>query len=300
MITIFAMSIATIKVYGLINSDTFHVARCCAEDLFEKFPEKFHAPAVTAMLECEWREFIEEKKIEIRGDTWAYADSVMCFIDDNVVGNHGELLQWAQDEFNYEDYRPEPWYSAVAKEAYRDYFLRSERKFAYLNITIDGDNAGRLLFELMSDVCPKTSENFRCLCTGEKGSLSSGIRLTYQGSLLHRVVPNGWIQGGDIFQSRGDCGECVFGGGVFEDENFAIPHSRRGILGMANKGRHTNGSQFYITLQPTPWMDCQFVAFGKLVEGTELLQQMEGLSTFNERPRADCKVVSCGEFIPDD
>nr|XP_039265133.1 LOW QUALITY PROTEIN: probable inactive peptidyl-prolyl cis-trans isomerase-like 6 [Styela clava] len=290
---------AHMKIYGLLKSETFHIAKCCAEDLHRKFPDKFQEPFIKPMLECEWYQFVEEKKIEIGGDTWAYTDLVMCFVNENSVGNHKELLQWAQDEFNYEDFRPESLYAAMAQEAYTDYFINSERHFTYMDINIDGARAGQLLFELMSDICPKTCENFRALCTGEKGALPSGLNLTYENSQIHRIVPNGWIQGGDILHGRGDAGECIYGG-VFEDENFAIPHSSRGILGMANKGRHTNASQFYITLEPTPWMDCTYVAFGKVVEGTELLKRIENMSTFNERPKVECRIASCGEFIPID
>ncbi|CAG03607.1 unnamed protein product, partial [Tetraodon nigroviridis] len=118
------------------------------------------------------------------------------------------------------------------------------------------------MFELFSDYCPKTSKNFEALCTGEQGLTKSGIPLCYKDSLFHRVVPNGWVQGGDISpQRKGNGGESIYGP-TFEDECFGVPHIKRGILGMANKGPHSNGSQFYITLEPTPWMDRTYVAFG--------------------------------------
>ncbi|CAM4533077.1 unnamed protein product, partial [Lepidochelys olivacea] len=133
--------------------------------------------------------------------------------------------------------------------------------FVYLDIAIQEQPTGTLLFELYSDMCPKTCENFRSLCTGEAGTSRSGLELTYKESVFHRLVKNGWIQGGDITAGRGDGGESIYGP-TFEDENFSIPHNKKGILGMANKGRHSNGSQFYITLQPTPYMDKKYVAFG--------------------------------------
>lgn len=207
-----------------------------------------------------------------------------------------------------------------------------QRSHCFLEISIDKEPAGRLLIEvgitesviilskaqkynncnndlhwrcflqLFSDKVPKTSENFKQLCTGEKGnSDTSEYPLHYKNTLMHRIVPNGWIQAGDIWPPhKGNGGESVYGP-VFEgsvlhmqkytlfdrvcdrlviinysdcgyprmkmlrnvsDESFKVKHDKRGIIGMANKGRHTNGSQFYICLQPTPWMDTKYVAFG--------------------------------------
>uniref|UniRef100_H2Z9J3 PPIase cyclophilin-type domain-containing protein n=1 Tax=Ciona savignyi TaxID=51511 RepID=H2Z9J3_CIOSA len=292
-----AASATHIEVYGLLQTEAFHIAKCCAEDLKSKFDDKYAEPTIKSMLECEWDRFVEAKKIELKGDLWAYTESVLCFVNNNLIGNHKELLQWAQYDSNYEDFRPDALYSAMATEGYRDYFLNSDNEFVFMDISIDSEKSGRLLFELYSSICPKTCANFRSLCTGEKGSLPSGLQLNYSSSPIHRIVPNGWIQGGDILHGRGDGGESIYGE-VFEDENFAVPHDTRGVLGMANKGRHTAGSQFYITLQPSPWMNCQYVAFGRLIEGTELLKTMENLPTFNERPKVDCRISGCGKFVP--
>ncbi|KAK2890121.1 hypothetical protein Q8A73_018421 [Channa argus] len=153
-----------------------------------------------------------------------------------------------------------------------------------MDIEIAGEAVGRLLFELFSDICPKTSKNFEALCTGEQGLSQSGLTLCYKGCLFHRVVPNGWVQGGDISPKRkGNGGESIYGP-TFEDESFAVSHWKRGTLGMANKGPHTNGSQFYITLQPTQWMDKTYVAFGQVVEGFDILRRLEDATTCNERP----------------
>ncbi|KAF0023594.1 hypothetical protein F2P81_024224 [Scophthalmus maximus] len=147
---------------------------------------------------------------------------------------------------------------------------------------------------LFTDICPKTSKNFEDLCTGVQGLSQSGFPLCYKGSLFHRVVPGGWVQGGDISPERkGNGGESIYGP-TFEDESFAISHSKRGMLGMANKGPHRNGSQFYITLQPTMWMDRTYVAFGQMVEGVDVLKRLEEVPTCNDRPKYECKVTDCG------
>ncbi|XP_063773175.1 probable inactive peptidyl-prolyl cis-trans isomerase-like 6 isoform X2 [Pseudophryne corroboree] len=176
-------------------------------------------------------------------------------------------------------------------------YEKKKHVFVYIDIAILDKPIGRLLFEIYSDLYPKTCKNFQLLCTGEAGNSASGVKLHYKGSPFHRIVKNGWIQGGDILSGKGNEGESVFGD-TFEDENFAFSHNKRGILGMANKGRHSNGSQFYITLQATPYMDRKLVAFGQLVEGSEVLQKMEDIPTYNERPKLDCTVVDCGLFTP--
>ncbi|XP_059897540.1 probable inactive peptidyl-prolyl cis-trans isomerase-like 6 isoform X2 [Gadus macrocephalus] len=167
-----------------------------------------------------------------------------------------------------------------------------------MDIDIRSEGIGRLVFELFSNVCPKTCKNFRALCTGELGLSQGGLMLGYRGSLFHRVVPNGWIQGGDISPAgKGDGGESIYGP-YFEDESFAISHNKRGILGMANQGPHSNRSQFYITMQPAPWMDKSYVAFGQLVEGTDFMKKLEEVPTCNERPKQDCRVADCGVLEP--
>ncbi|XP_046691856.1 probable inactive peptidyl-prolyl cis-trans isomerase-like 6 [Silurus meridionalis] len=170
--------------------------------------------------------------------------------------------------------------------------------FVYMDVVIGGEAIGQMLFELFSDLCPKTCENFKALCTGEAGTSQSQVMLCYKNTLFSRVVPNVWVQGGEITkQSKGNRGESIYGP-TFADENFSVSHNKRGILGMANQGPHTNSSQFYITLQPALWMDRKYVAFGQVVEGTDVLRRLEEVPTYNERPKEDCKIVTCGLFNP--
>ncbi|XP_033090750.1 probable inactive peptidyl-prolyl cis-trans isomerase-like 6 isoform X11 [Trachypithecus francoisi] len=165
--------------------------------------------------------------------------------------------------------------------AWQQYLQEKKRHdFVFLDICIDSSLIGRLIFEV--------------LCTGKAGFSQRGIRLHYKDSIFHRIVRNGWIQGGDIVYGKGDNGESIYGP-TFEDENFSVPHNKRGVLGMANKGRHSNGSQFYITLQATPYLDRKFVAFGQLIEGTEVLKQLELVPTENERPIHMCRITDSGE-----
>ncbi|NXL10952.1 PPIL6 protein, partial [Mesembrinibis cayennensis] len=274
-----------------------------------KFPSKFADPVIQPLVEFAWHEYLQEKKKELRGEVWAYASPVMCFVGGQLLGDEKELLKWSYHEWDYRDFKPEALYQAIAEDFYTKYLkssqasgtaLREEYKqhvFVYLEIAIEEQPIGRLLFELFSDACPRTCENFRALCTGGATSPRDGRELTYKNSLFHRLVKNGWIQGGDIITGKGDGGESIYGP-TFEDESFSIRHMGRGVLGMANKGRHSNGSQFYITLQPTPYLDKKYVAFGQLIEGTEVLQRLEAVPTHNERPTVACKIINCGTFEP--
>ncbi|NXE51084.1 PPIL6 protein, partial [Casuarius casuarius] len=290
-----------LEVVGLMREPAFHVAKRTAEALKLKFPSKFADPTVLPLFEFAWHQYLQEKKKELRGETWAYGSSVMCFVGGQLLGNEQQLLRWAHHEWDHRDFASPALYQAITEDFCTKHMKNSQagnaipHVFVYLDIAVQEQPIGRLLFELFSDACPKTCENFRVLCTGGGRSSSSGLELAYRNSVFHRIVKNGWIQGGDIVAGRGDGGESIYGP-TFEDENFSIRHNRRGILGMANKGRHSNGSQFYITLQPAPYLDKKHVAFGQLIEGTETLQKLEAVSTYNERPVEECKIINCGVF----
>lgn len=163
-------------------------------------------------------------------------------------------------------------------------------------------SVGRMIFELWVDKAPKTCENFRCLCTGEKGETSSGIRRSYEGSLMHRVIKNFIIQGGDYTKFNGTGGESIYEA-RFEDEDLTGIHDRPGLLSMANAGKNTNGSQFFITCASAPHLNGNHVVFGELVSGFGVLRMIEREPIVDEkthRPGLDIKIVKCGELDPAD
>ncbi|XP_067875396.1 probable inactive peptidyl-prolyl cis-trans isomerase-like 6 [Heterodontus francisci] len=283
------------EVVGCITDPTFCQAKCAAEVLKQAFPSQLADPVIRPLMEFAWDEYIAEKKKENKGDMWGFCSKVICFVNGHLLGDEKDFLKWAEVEFGYTDFRPEALYDTIAEDFYSEYLKGLQHTFVYMDISIDQQPIGRLLFELFTDVCPKTCKNFEALCTGEAGFSSTDLQLCYKGSIFHRLVRNGWIQGGDVLTNRGDGGVSIYGQ-TFEDETFAISHCKRGVLGMANKGRHTNGSQFYITLQPTLWMNTKFVAFGHLITGTEVLKELEAVPTYNERPTVECKIADCGLY----
>ncbi|XP_059611175.1 peptidyl-prolyl cis-trans isomerase G [Phlebotomus argentipes] len=174
----------------------------------------------------------------------------------------------------------------------------ASRARCFFDISIGGLPAGRVVFELYMDVTPKTAENFRALCTGEKGlGKSTGKPLHYSGVIFHRVVKDFMIQAGDFSNKNGTGGESIYGG-TFEDENFNLKHDKPFLLSMANRGKNTNGSQFFITTQPAPHLDNVHVVFGHVVSGQDLVTQLEQLPVDrNSRPLQDATITNCGELV---
>lgn len=170
------------------------------------------------------------------------------------------------------------------------------RKKAFFEVDADGESLGRIEFELRNDVVPKTAENFLKLCTGEVGVDNiSGKPLHYKGSTFHRVIPGFMVQGGDFTAGDGTGGVSIYGE-KFEDENFELKHTEAGLLSMANAGKNTNGSQFFITTVPTPHLDKKHVVFGKVTSGMDVVKKIEGLGSQSGKTSKTITIRDCGEI----
>lgn len=163
----------------------------------------------------------------------------------------------------------------------------------YFDISIDGEDAGRIVMGLFGDVVPKTVENFSSLCEGSAGSTFAGIPRTYSGTKFHRVITDFMAQGGDFTRGDGRGGESIWGG-KFDDENFNLKHSRPYLLSMANSGKNTNGSQFFITFKETSWLDGKHVVFGEVLEGKDIVDVMESFGSSSGTTSKPIKIEASG------
>ncbi|CAK5269009.1 unnamed protein product [Mycena citricolor] len=160
------------------------------------------------------------------------------------------------------------------------------QKNVFFDITINAKPTGRIVFKLFDKQTPRTAKNFRELCTGQNG-------FGYKNSGLHRIIPQFMCQGGDFTNHNGTGGKSIYGE-YFKDENFEARHNRPGLLSMANRGPHTNGSQFFITTVPTPHLDGKHVVFGEVLEGMNVVEAVEAMGSMSGTPKAKVVIADCG------
>jgi len=166
--------------------------------------------------------------------------------------------------------------------------IRMPNAIVFLDITADNQDMGRIEIELRPDVVPKTAENFRCLCTGERGPY-------FKGCVFHRIIPGFMCQGGDFTRGDGTGGRSIYGD-RFADENFTLRHLGPGTLSMANCGPNTNSSQFFICTVKTDWLDGKHVVFGQVVRGLDVVKKMEALGQTNGKPTKRVIIADCGQL----
>jgi len=171
----------------------------------------------------------------------------------------------------------------------------------YFDMSVGEAAQGRIVFELYYDDVPRTCENFRALCTGEKGEGTSGKPLHFAGSSFHRIIKGFMCQGGDFTRGNGTGGESIYGE-KFEDENFIYTHTVPGLLSMANSGPNTNGSQFFVTVAQTPHLDGKHVVFGRVSKGMNIVRRLENCEkeSSGDKPNPDVTISGCGEIAEGD
>jgi len=166
-----------------------------------------------------------------------------------------------------------------------------QRPIVAIDVSIDQKPAGRILFELFDETTPRTAENFRALCLGLPG-------YGYVGSKFHRIIPGFMIQGGDFEHGDGTGGYSIYGG-QFEDESFTVPHNSSGLLSMANAGPNTNGAQFFVTVNKTPWLNGKHVVFGRVYDlnSYDVVKTIEGYGDQETgKPFAEIEITNCEQL----
>ena len=177
--------------------------------------------------------------------------------------------------------------------------ILGQRERVFIDFQHKKINLGRVYIELFSDILPITCKNFRALCTGENGlAKSSNIPLCYRHSIVHRIIPGFVIQGGDFTLGNGRGGESIYPGGRFDDEKLDIlKHEKPMYVSMANSGANTNGSQFFITLAPTPHLDGKHQIFGRVIKGEDVVLGFQNIELSGEKPIDDLVIVNCGQMV---
>jgi len=176
----------------------------------------------------------------------------------------------------------------ISRQSYSKMSKGEGNQKVFFDINIGGSPAGRIEFKLYEKTVPKTAENFRALCTGEKG-------FGYKGSAFHRIIPDFMCQGGDFTRGNGTGGKSIYGE-KFADENFNVKHSQKYMLSMANAGPNTNGSQFFITVAITSWLDGKHCVFGEVTAGQDVVQKMEAVGSQSGKTSKKVEIADCGEL----
>ncbi|MFS7932242.1 putative peptidylprolyl isomerase [Helianthus anomalus] len=178
--------------------------------------------------------------------------------------------------------------------------ISKKNPWVFLDLSMNESPAERIIIELFADVVPKTAENFRALCTGERGQSTTGTSLKYEGLKFHRIIKGFAAQGGDISQQYGKTGGESIYGEPFEDEDYKLDFSEPGMLCMATRGPNTNESQFCITFKPLPHLNGRKVAFGRVIKGMETVQKMDRLGTLEGKPSGLVIITNCGQLLEDE
>lgn len=264
----------SLTVAGNVECVAFQEARLIAESLSAVPVE------VVELLETEWEAYASAEKRRLGGAAAKADGPLVVHSVEGFIGGPEELRRWAGAPERGEGAREEA--AAAAAQRYRE--ALAGRDLAFL--TFEGAAEGTVVFELRRDLCPRACDNFQALCAADEGG--------YRGTELHRVT-GGWIQGGDVVDSSG-AHSVAAGGGVLPDECFTLKHTAPLTLSMCNDGRHTNGSQFFVTLSAQPSFDGRFQAIGRVVRGAAAVRAAAAVALKNERPAESVRVAACGRF----
>ncbi|KAK0178141.1 hypothetical protein PV328_002118 [Microctonus aethiopoides] len=278
-----------IKINGIINQISFQKAKWCALMLQNRLPWTFAKPEIHEMFQMEWHDYLANARRDIGGRMWILNRSVAVFINDKYIGSDIDFINYVNEIYviclpNNSDF----YENLIANDLRR--IIESSRKFIFFTFNINGVTIGSFLFMLYSDLLPQTCEYFLNLCVGDEKNLLNEQKINYKNSTIHRIVKSRWLQMGDI-GIHGST-ETI----TTPDESYCIAHDRCGVLSLSNNGNHRNGPQFIVSLNPNPWMDGNYLAFGQLVDGVKTLKKIEEIPTYYEAPMEKIIISQCRDY----
>ncbi|XP_063363971.1 uncharacterized protein LOC134652739 [Cydia amplana] len=244
--------------------------------LYKYRRDYFESPVIRGVTSVDWPHVWNDLKIQYGGLAYCLTSQVVVFLNDKIVGGEKELKELIEKTYTY--HLSLNYYYESVKQ-FSNFIKGSGRPTVFMHISINDEHIGTMIFMLYADVVPYTCENFLRLCKAKKGG--------YSGTPVHRIVKDGWIQ----------CGGYGLKSTNLDCENFIVPPDKRGVLCMANAGRHVDCStQFFVLLQPSPWMLHKYVAFGQLIDGDSTLRKIENVETWYESPKKNIAIYQAGIF----
>lgn len=289
-------------VYGHPMTATFQACVEAAEHVNKEYSEDYHITVCQEMP----RDFSERQANMLAAGQISDTNWVVIVVDEDGNTQSGvSFLTELQQRTSFKLLSLDPThpdsYENRAMQTWRTFLRLRGNQYCWMDVKIGDHAVGRVTFELYAKVVPFTCGNFLRLCAGASSEpvqvpeSTQPISLTYKGSTFFRVLKEAWVMGGDITPSHsGNSGYSSFGR-YFTDESYTIPHDAPGVLGMANDGPHTNASSFYITRKALPWMNGRYVAFGRVVDGMEVVDAIHGVEVkHNQGPRETILIADCG------
>ncbi|OAF65818.1 Cyclophilin-like protein PPIL6 [Intoshia linei] len=330
------MELCNIEIYGQMNATILHMTHYYIQQLCLQESNLFNIQTFKPMFEFDWKLYMLDLKSKTEKELITYDENVIVILNGTTFMPSVDMIKWIEIEYGIETSRPQFLFESLCEDLYSEEIrvLLLTNDIVYFDVDVGDKPAGRLVILLYSDLLPKTCFNFKSLCNGEfenDSKTDQKIKLTYKNTKVHRIVKNGWIQAGNLqtdienvyanssvfdannsykhqttsesklYNSQSQALNVKYNniskGPFFEDEGFSVPHNRRGVVGMANSGRNTNASQFYITLNNCGFLDKSYVCFGRLLEGWKTLEIMENQPLENGIPKNDIKFIRSGTIL---
>lgn len=280
----------TIFVYGKLQDPLFQMYKKAAENLSADNGDV--AAVVEGTFESQYEQNLRHV-INKYGGSFMQAKPSAALVfaetdDDKVLFflNEKRFFEWAYKRFRYEDNTRLIFYKRIGNKSIQATRENSGRSYCAIGVTIGDEQPETVHFELFDEECPVLAKNFLELLADPK----------FEGNPVHRIKAGAWVQAGDLVDGSGQ-NSAGAQGGFLRNESFQIPHDRGGLLGMANQGKDTNGSQFYITVKELPFLNGRSVIFGRVIGGMRTIMKLSKLDTKNERPVVDVKLFPQKEFL---